>query len=137
MADHDIMRGSAAWARLQDGIPSDVTDPHLRQMFHDYATITMVLVNIANEMLDEHKRLHLRIDRRATDTESRHTESITAFASLRDELLDPREGIVQGLRDHTDRKVGRMTGVLMTVLGGVVVASVMLAANLLARGGAS
>lgn len=123
MADHDILKGSVAWERLQQGIPGEITNPGTRRMFHDYAVIITVLVNAINELLDEQARLHERINRRRD-----------VHDTFKDRLLDPEEGLLKKNRDYTDSKTGRMTALLLTVLGGVVTASIMLAASLASGG---
>lgn len=134
MARHDILHGSQAWERISNGIPQEVTDLALRRILHDYAQIMTAVVDSLNRSLDaveeakkqadkEFERVHLRIDRRAE-----------AHDALRESLFNPKEGYLieqeRSQRAYTDTKTGRMTGVLMVVLGGVVTASIMLAVQM-------
>ncbi len=134
MPDHDILRGSHAWERLQQGIPPEIQDPMVRRMFHDYANVVTILVASINGMHDvadrhveaaaeEHLRIHQRIDRRGEEHEK-----------LRDRLLDGENGSIvkldRSLRTYIDGKTGKSTALLLTVLGGIVVGCIMLAINL-------
>lgn len=145
----DIMRGSPGWERLGNGIPENVAPTELRRVLHDYSNVIMVIADALNRSIDaqdlakedvqlalaaarqlvadakqvsdeEHVRIHQRIDRRAE-----------AHDELRDELFNPKDGLfaamVEKQRAYTDTKTGRMTGVLLVVLGGVVTSSIMLA----------
>lgn len=151
-ADHDIMRGSNAWERISNGIPREVTDETLRDMFHDYAAMFTVLVDAMNRSLDtqnaaktelivalaaakaavdaatvvsdgEHNRIHDRIDKAEVER-----------TVLKDRLFDPEKGLFTVMADkakaYTDEKTGKLTALGTLIVGGVVVGCVMLVIQL-------
>lgn len=135
MAVADIMKGSPAWERLQGGIPPEITDVHARRMLHDYATVTTILVNAVNELEDERQRLHDRVDRRGEDINALGKSCTERHDALVNRLYDGEKGTIPTLAKKTD--VSRLTALLWGILVSVTTAAVMLALNLVAKGGAS
>lgn len=123
MVETDIMRGSTAWDRVRNGVPREITDEAVRQMFHDYASLLTVMVANINQVMDEYDKREARVDRMESD----HKQLVT-------NLFDAREGLFHLLREelknYTDSKVSTLTKVGYTVGGGLVTSSLFLAANL-------
>lgn len=152
MAKHDILKGSAAWDRLRDGVPADIsTPPSLRRLLHDYANVITVMVNDLNELYDsldeayanienaqdlakeavkvaliqstsEHTRLDSRIDKRTDE-----------HKSLSHRLLDGEDGIIP--KKASKKDVSRLTAMLWGILISVTTAALLLALNLVAAEG--
>lgn len=126
MADHDIMRGSHAWERIQHGIPANVQPQELRTWMHDWVSIAQVLVPTVNALLDaddehareveralvraqehvaaakraadeEHARIHQRIDRRGEDINALGAASQQRHDALVERLFDSERGSLHKL----------------------------------------
>lgn len=112
------MEGSPSWQRLRDGIPTEITDLHLRRMFHDYANVTTTLVGELDRALNEIDTLHDRLDRRSE-----------AHEALKDDLFNPKDGYFIEAKKYVDEKFGKFTGPLFVLIGSVMSGLVLLAAN--------
>lgn len=119
----DIMRGSSAWERVRNGVPREISDAAVRTMFHDYASLLTVMVANINQVMDEYERMGARVDLGVQEHEKLTTN-----------LFDAREGLFHLLREelknYTDAKVTTLTKMGYTVGGGLVTASLLLAANI-------
>lgn len=121
---NDILGASPAWKRLRDGIPLEITDPHVRRMLHDYAQVVTTLVGELDGALDEVDRLHDRVDRRAEE-----------HAGLKDALFNPKTGHFVEMRKYIDERFGKFTAPMFVLVGSVVSGLILLAANRVTAGG--
>lgn len=146
MAEHDILRGSHAWERLQQGIHPDIGDPHLRTWMHDWVSVAQIIVPTLNDLLDgrdenrleveralerarehvaaakheadqEHQRIHKRIDRRGEDINALGAATVDRHEKLVERLFDSERGTLHKLA--TNEAVDGKVGKVDDKVGGL------------------
>lgn len=119
---HDILHGSRAWDRLQDGIPEAVQPKELRDWMHAMASVLTVMVAYQNDALDQIREGDLRDIELSQET-----------GSLERRVFDGETGIVTTLRTEF-RNANKW--VLAAVVGGLVAIIGTLSTLLIATQGA-
>lgn len=114
---HDIFRDSQAIRTIQQGIPSTVESPEVRKLHHAYRDIFLTLASYINEALDDLDEVHAALRRRNK-----------AHARLKRRLFDSQKGVLITYAKRSS--VNTMIGLLLTSLGALVVACILLALNL-------
>lgn len=162
MARHDVLRGSHAWETIQNGIPPEISPQELRVYLHAWANLLTTLINAVNELYDgqddakgeiglaleraheavdaakreadrEHVRIHDRIDRRGEDINKLGAATTEKFEKLNERIFDSEKGVMPTLAKKAE--VSRLTVLLWTALVSITTAAIMLALNLIAKGG--
>lgn len=121
---HDILGTSSAWRRLQDEIPQEVNDPHVRRILHDYAQVVTILVGELDGALNEVEDLHGRVD-----------QGHEAHMRLKDDLFHPKTGHFAEMKRYIDERFGKFTAPMFVLVGSVVSGLILLAANRITEGG--
>jgi len=119
--ERDIFHDSSAWQRLTSPSPSDWT-PQTTRLKHDVTNVLQTMLAAIQELQAAHKD-HVKL-MMARDKQ---------YDKLYTDLFDPREGAFATVRNYIDGKHYGLQRLGWTVLGGSIVASVMLVADLATR----
>ena len=107
--NHEILRASKAWERLQLGIPREIEPAALRDYLHDLANVLPVVVDELDRALDALDTINDRVD-------TRHAE----HDDLNARVFDGETGIIVRLKAEFEKRSGAIVKGLIATMGTLI-----------------